>query len=67
MRALAAVLEATREHHTRVLRMLPRFRGAKPTYVDASSPRFMEQQKIRRVWSTDHHPGLTGAEVVPRS
>ena len=61
------VLEATREHHARVLRMLDKFRGAKLTYVDASSLCFMEQQKIRRVWSTDHHLGLTGAEVLPRS
>jgi predicted nucleic acid-binding protein len=61
------VLEATKHHHLRVLAMLDRFRGAKLTYVDASSLCFMEQNKIRRVWSTDHHLGLTGAEVTPRS
>jgi hypothetical protein len=27
----------------------------------------LEQRKIKRVWSTDHHLGLNGAEVLPRS
>ncbi len=61
------ILEATREHHTHVLHMLDKLRGAKLTYVDASSLCFIEQRKIRRVWSTDHHLALTGAEVLPRS
>jgi predicted nucleic acid-binding protein len=52
-------------HQRQVLRMLDRLRGAKLTYVDASSLALMERRKIRKVWSTDHHLGLTGAEVLP--
>jgi hypothetical protein len=40
--------------------------GAKLAYVDASSLCFMERHKIKIAWSTDHHLGLTGAEVLPR-
>lgn len=61
------ILDATAAHHSDVMRMLDRFRGTKLTYVDASSLVHMEQKKIRRVWSTDHHLGLSGAEVLPRS
>ena len=46
--------------------MLTRFRGSKLTYVDASSLTILERRKIRVVWSTDYHLGLTGAEVLPR-
>ena len=46
--------------------MFDRLRGSKLTYVDASSLCFMEWHKIRKVWSTDRHLGLTGAEVLPR-
>jgi predicted nucleic acid-binding protein len=46
--------------------MLDRLRGAKLTYVDASSLTLMERHKIRKVWGTDHHLALTGAEVLPR-
>jgi predicted nucleic acid-binding protein len=60
------VLELTREHHEGVVKMLEKLRGAKLSYVDASSLVFMSQKKIRQVWSTDHHLGLTGAEVQPR-
>lgn len=61
------LFEATLEDHNRALRMLDRYRGSKLTYVDASSLAWIEHQKIRTVWSTDHHLGLTGAEIVPRS
>ena len=61
------ILDATAAHHSDVMRMLDRSRGTKLTYVDASSLVHMEQKKIRRVWSTDHHLGLSGAEVLPRS
>lgn len=61
------IMDATLAHHLDVNRMLDRFRGTKLTYVDASSLTHMEQKKIRRVWSTDHHLGLSGAEVLPRS
>lgn len=61
------IFEATLAHHEAVGRMLDRFRGSKLTYVDASSLCFLERHKVRRVWATDHHLGLTGAEVLPRS
>jgi predicted nucleic acid-binding protein len=60
------LLPLTLEHHAQTLRMLDRFRGAKLTYVDAASLVLMEQRKIKTVWSTDHHLGLTGAEIQPR-
>ena len=44
----------------------PTLADAMLTYVDASSLCLMERYKIRKVWSTDHHLGLTGAEVLPR-
>ena len=61
------VLDATHEHHQAVVRMLDRFRGTKLSYTDASSLVHLEQRKIKRVWSTDHHLGVSGAEVLPRS
>jgi predicted nucleic acid-binding protein len=60
------LFETSHDHHRKVKRMLDRMRGSKLTYVDASSLCFMEKYKIRKVWSTDHHLGLTGAEVFPR-
>jgi predicted nucleic acid-binding protein len=61
------ILDATVTHHSDVLRILDRYRGTKLTYVDASSLVHLEQKKIRQVWSTDHHLGLSGVEVLPRS
>lgn len=61
------ILEATVAHHAAVARVLERFRGTKLTYVDASSLVHLEQKKIAIVWSTDHHLGLSGAQVLPRS
>lgn len=61
------ILGAALEDHERTLRILDRFRGAKLTYVDAASLACIEQRKIGTVWSTDHHLGLTGAEILPRS
>lgn len=61
------ILDATVAHHTDVVKVLERFRGAKLTYVDASSIAHLEQKKIAIVWSTDHHLGLSGAQVLPRS
>ena len=54
-------------HHRDTLQMLDRLRGAKLTYVDASSLSLMERHRIRKAWGTDHHLGLTGAEVLPRT
>jgi predicted nucleic acid-binding protein len=61
------IFEATLEHNQRVAKMLDQLRGAKLTYADASSLCFLEQHGITRVWSTDRHLGLAGAEVLPRS
>ena len=61
------IFAADLEHHHRVTRVLTRLRGSKLTYVDASSLAYMDQHKIKQVWATDHHLGLTGAEVLPRS
>ena len=61
------VFDANAEHHDEVCRVLDRMRGAALTYVDASSLALMSRHRIRKVWATDHHLGLTGAEVLPRS
>jgi predicted nucleic acid-binding protein len=61
------LLAASLEDHKRTLHMLDRFRGAGLTYVDAASLAFIEALGIDTVWSTDHHLGLTGAEILPRS
>jgi predicted nucleic acid-binding protein len=61
------ILAVTPDDHERTLRVLDRFRGTKLTYVDAASLFWIEQRKIKTVWSTDHHLGLTGAEILPRS
>ena len=60
------IFDVDRAHHGQVEKMLDRLRGSKLTYVDASSLCFMDRHRIRKVWSTDHHLGLTGAEVLPR-
>jgi hypothetical protein len=46
-----ALLPGTLELHEGTLRTLDRFRGAKLTYVDASSLSLLEQQAIPRVWA----------------
>ncbi|MCG8557150.1 MAG: type II toxin-antitoxin system VapC family toxin [Proteobacteria bacterium] len=61
------VFDADAKHHELVCGVLDRLRGTKLTYVDASSLTLMTRHKIKRVWATDHHLGLTGAEVLPRS
>jgi predicted nucleic acid-binding protein len=60
------VLDTDPPHHEDVGRTLDHFRGARLTYVDASSLAFMAARDIERVWATDHHLGLGGAEVLPR-
>jgi len=65
--AALRILDVTRDHHRQVTRMLDRMRGARLTYVDASSLCLLERYKISKVWATDHHLGLTGAAVLPRS
>jgi predicted nucleic acid-binding protein len=61
------VLDTTPSHHREVGKTLDRFRGAKLTYVDASSLAFIEKRGIEQAWATDHHLGLTGVQVLPRS
>lgn len=71
-RTLAASLEgleilgADLSLHDETLQMLDRMRGARLTYVDASSLALMARHEIRTAWSTDYDLGLTGAAVVPR-
>jgi predicted nucleic acid-binding protein len=60
------IYEPAASHQAQVWKMLDRYRGSKLTYVDASSLCFMESHNIRQVWSTDHHLGLSGADVLPR-
>lgn len=60
------LLETDAAHHRETCRLLDRMRGARLTYADASSLAFLERHEIDTVWSTDHHLGLTGAEVLPR-
>jgi predicted nucleic acid-binding protein len=55
----------TLELHASTLQTLDRFRGAKLTYVDASSLSLLEQQAIPHVWATDRHLGFTGKELFP--
>ena len=61
------VLDTDPDLHDDTWRVLDRLRGARLTYVDASSLALMARHGIRTVWATDHHLGLTGAEVLPRS
>jgi predicted nucleic acid-binding protein len=61
------IFETTPGHHDDVCKTLDRLRGAKLTYVDASSLALMSEHEIKRAWATDHHLGLTGVEVLPRS
>ena len=51
----------------RCYEILDRLRGARLTYVDASSLALMEELRIEIAWATDHHLALRGAEVFPRS
>lgn len=60
------LLPAATEHHEEARKTLDRFRGSKLTYVDASSLALMSRHRITTVWSTDHHLGLAGAEVLPK-
>ncbi|MFO1096084.1 MAG: PIN domain-containing protein [Planctomycetaceae bacterium] len=62
-----SLLEVDRDHHAACVAMLERFRGSRLTYVDASSLVFASLRRVRQIWSTDHHLGLTGVEILPRS
>ena len=60
------ILGADLSLHDETLQMLDRMRGARLTYVDASSLALMARHDIRTAWSTDYDLSLTGAAVVPR-
>ena len=60
------ILGADLSLHDETLQMLDRMRGARLTYVDASSLALMARHGIRTAWSVDYDLGLTGAAVVPR-
>lgn len=59
------ILSADLSLHDEAPQMLDRMRGARLTYVDASSLALMARHEIRTAWSTDYDLSLTGAEVVP--
>ena len=61
------ILGADLSVHEETLQMLDRMRGARLTYVDASSLALMARHEIRTAWSTDYDLSLTGAAVVPRT
>ncbi|WP_419164568.1 type II toxin-antitoxin system VapC family toxin [Candidatus Palauibacter sp.] len=61
------LLEGTAGLHSETCHMLDRLRGARLTYVDASSLVLMQELDIKIAWATDHHLALRGAEVFPRS
>lgn len=61
------ILDAGRQHHAACVAMLKQFRGSRLTYVDASSLVLVKQHRVRQIWSTDHHLGLTGVEILPRT
>lgn len=61
-----AILEPDASIHTEACRILDSLRGARLTYADASSLAFMARHGIGTAWSTDHHLGLTGAQILPR-
>ena len=60
------IFETTAAHHEETCAMLDRLRGARLTYVDASSLALIARHDIRTAWATDRHLALTGAEVQPR-
>lgn len=61
------VLDADASHRAAVGRKLDALRGAKLTFVDASSLVWLEELDIPTVWGTDHHLTLEGATVLPGS
>ena len=61
------ILQADDRHREAVWLKLDVLRGAKLTFVDASSLVWLESRETKTVWGTDHHLGLEGAQVVPGS
>ena len=57
--------EGTLALQARTFAVLDQFRGAKLTMVDASSLAILRARKLGVAWSTDHHLGLSGAQVKP--
>ena len=59
------LLGADEAHREAVWRKLDDLRGAKLTFVDASSLVWLERESIETVWGTDFDLSLEGAEVLP--
>jgi predicted nucleic acid-binding protein len=59
------LFEHGRAQHAATLRVLDDLRGAKLTYVDASSLALLARHHIEVVWGTDRHLALRGARVLP--
>jgi len=59
------VLDTSDQHRNDIAGILDRFRGSKLSYVDASSLTYIKKRRIKTVWSTDHHLGIGGAQVLP--
>lgn len=62
-----SVLGGSASHMETVWQTLDEFRGAKLTFVDASSIAILADRNIGVVWGTDHHLALSGARVIPGS
>jgi predicted nucleic acid-binding protein len=59
------ILDADGSHRQAVWKKLDTLRGAKLTFVDASSLVYLEEQAIATVWGTDFDLALEGARVLP--
>lgn len=59
------ILPADARHHLAIEHKLDALRGAKLTYVDASSLVWLAERGIETVWGTDGHLTLEGASVTP--
>jgi len=59
------LLGADEKHHQAVLKKLDQHRGAKLTYVDASSLVRMRERRLGKVWGCDYHLAIEGAVVTP--
>jgi len=59
------ILDAPNEHRQAVGRKLDALRGAKLTFVDASSLVWMGKRRISTAWGTDFDLALEGAAVLP--
>ncbi len=61
------VIDTGAKHLPAVWSKLDALRGRKLSLVDASSLVLIREHSIARVWGTDHHLAIEGAEVIPGS